>query len=70
MPAEIAPLLTGEENEAGLHLTFAHIRHRGEWFRKSPGLLAYIAWLKVAWKGDSHMIRGDLDNVVKLGGEK
>lgn len=54
-------------NEAGLHVVFAHAHHRGEWFRSSPGLLAYIAWLKVAWHGDSRVIRGDHDNVVKLG---
>lgn len=56
-------------NEAGLHVLFAHAHHRGEWFKRSPGLLAYVAWLKIAWRGDSRMIRGDLDNVVKLGGD-
>jgi predicted DNA-binding transcriptional regulator AlpA len=53
-------------NEAAVHETFAHLRSRSEWFRKSPGLLAYIAWLKVAWRGHADMIKGDLDNVVSL----
>jgi hypothetical protein len=54
------------ENEASLHAVFEHLGHRNEWFRKSPALLAYIAWLKVAWRGDPRLFRGDLDNVVKL----
>ncbi len=28
--------------EARLHKTFAHLRHRGEWFRKAPDLTAMI----------------------------
>ena len=54
------------ENEASLHAVFSHLGHRNEWFRKSPALIAYIAWLKVAWRGDARVFRGDLDNVVKL----
>lgn len=53
-------------NEAGLHTLFSHLRARGEWFRKSPGLLAYIAWLKVAWRGNANVIPGDLDNVIAM----
>lgn len=54
------------ECEAGLHSLFAHLRARGEWFRKSAGLLAYIAWLKIAWRGNADVIAGDLDNVRPL----
>lgn len=53
-------------NEAGLHELFSHARARGEWFRKTPGLLAYIAWLKIVWRGNANIIAGDLDNVVRL----
>jgi hypothetical protein len=53
-------------NELDLHEIFKHLRTRGEWFRKSPGLLAYIAWLKVAWRGNANVIAGDLDNVIPL----
>lgn len=56
-------------SEAGLHTMFASLRGRGEWFRKSDGLLAYIAWLKVAWRGDPRVIKGDLDNVVSIRGK-
>jgi len=35
-----------EECEQCIHALFAHRRHRGEWFRKSSGLLAYIEWLR------------------------
>lgn len=55
-----------QENEQAAHILFAHAKHRGEWFRKTPGLLAYIAWLKVAWRGDARIIKGELDNVVAL----
>ena len=59
----------GIENEAHLHQVFAPLRTRGEWFRKSPGLLAYIAWLKVAWRGNPKVIAGELDNVVSIRGK-
>lgn len=55
-----------KENEDALHRLFAHAQHRNEWFQKTPGLIAYMAWLKVAWKGDARAIRGELDNVVSL----
>lgn len=35
----------GEQVEQRIHSLFPHLRHRGEWFRQSPGLLAYIHWL-------------------------
>lgn len=54
------------DNEQSLHRMFARFHRRGEWFRKSPTLLAYIAWLKIAWKGCANIIKGDLDNVVAL----
>ena len=37
------------QNEQDLHQVFKHLRHRNEWFRKSPGLLAFIEWLKIVW---------------------
>ena len=55
------------ENEQALHRMFAHCHKRDEWFHKSSGLLAWIAWLKIAWRGNADVIRGDLDNVVVLG---
>lgn len=33
-------------NEEQLHSRLRHLRHRGEWFRKTNGLLAYIQWLR------------------------
>lgn len=36
----------GEFVEGRLHNIFDDHRHRGEWFRSSPALLAYIDWIK------------------------
>lgn len=34
------------EVEGEMHRRFDHIRHRGEWFQRTDGLVAYIGWLK------------------------
>lgn len=40
--------IRGDERiEQKLHAMFADLRVRGEWFKKSAGLAAYIEWLKV-----------------------
>jgi len=31
--------------EQALHVRFSHLRHRGEWFRETPGLMAFIQWI-------------------------
>lgn len=54
------------DQESKVHRLFKHLHWRGEWFRQSPGLWAYIAWQKVVWRGNADVISGDLDNVVKL----
>lgn len=54
------------DQEDKAHQLFQHLRARGEWFRKSPGLLAYIAWQKIFWRGNANAICGDLDNVIRL----
>lgn len=38
-------------SEDGVHRIFRHLHHRGEWFRKSAGLLAYIEWITVRERG-------------------
>lgn len=35
----------GQENEAQLHVRFAHLRHKGEWFRFEGELRDYISTL-------------------------
>lgn len=45
-PFEVQVLLVEIESpalEKRLHRKFKHLRHRGEWFRAEPNLLAYIA---------------------------
>lgn len=36
----------GPLEEKRIHDLFEHLRERGEWFRKTPDLLEYIAWLQ------------------------
>lgn len=41
--ADLLAFLPGDaRTEAALHLTFAHLRESGEWFRPAPELLAFI----------------------------
>jgi hypothetical protein len=42
----IASVKGCERNEQEIHERVKHLRHRGEWFRKTKGLMAYIQWLK------------------------
>lgn len=42
----LGAVLAGRDTEDAAHILFSHRRHRGEWFRISSGLLAYIGWLK------------------------
>lgn len=52
VPFELKILHTvvgGETVERKLHEMFSGIRVRGEWFRKTTALLAYIEWLKARY---------------------
>lgn len=58
-----------QQSEGIVHRLFAMHRHKGEWFRIAPSLVAFIAWLKVAWRGHADLIPGELDNVIGLRGK-
>lgn len=51
-------------DEAAVQSWFQHAHKRGEWYRKTPGLVAYLAWLKIVWRGSARTIKGELDNVI------
>lgn len=49
LPIRILGAIRGTfESEKEVHAKFRHLHERLEWFRKSPGLLAYIQWLSAA----------------------
>lgn len=45
------------DTEPKVHSMFSHVKHRGEWFRKSPGLVAYIELLRAKWKHNPDFLR-------------
>lgn len=46
-PLELLSTINGDEREERrIHALFPHLHHRGEWYRRSKGLIAYIDWLK------------------------
>jgi hypothetical protein len=42
----IADVPGTEQAEQAMHNKFKFLHERGEWFRRDPGLLAYIDWLQ------------------------
>jgi hypothetical protein len=58
------------DQESKLHELFAEFRHRREWFKRTPALLAYIEWMTKRAGNDLRVIKPAAEKVVSLRGAR